>query len=339
MLYNVKVADYEGVLNVSYYNTPYERDKEKGDNENDMFSKKNLRSDKSNAEVGMVCTWHNSKTGKVEIVPEGCHVDINPFDMTTCLAIDEEFAKYVSDEFLPVYDTNAMAKIAQKAMEECQGITRYRKSMDNMKRAKKNIYEISKANKWDLFVTLTVADKEKRYNYDEVRKMVRTKIGHLRTRNKLDFGYLLIEEPHKDGAWHFHGLFNNIDGLTLTKARNPKKNNRLLKDKRGRQKYNIEQFKSIGHNECTYVGDTVAVAKYITKYVTKQLVRDYAGKHLYLCSKGLNRATVLYEELESLEHLPELLEKITGYVPDKVYEKTTQNPYNGTEIRYMEFKK
>jgi hypothetical protein len=87
------------------------------------------------------------------------------------------------------------------------------------------------------------------------------------------------------------------------------------------------------------VGDTVAVAKYITKYVTKQLVREYAGKHLYLCSKGLNRATVLYEELESLEQLPDLLEKVTGYVPDLVFEKNTLNPYNGTAIKYMEFKK
>jgi hypothetical protein len=339
MLYNVKVADYEGVLNVSYYNTPYERNEGKGDDKDDTISKKTSRSDKSDSKGGEPITWHNPKTGKVEIVPEGCHLEINPFDMTACLAIDDEYIKYVSDEFLPVYDTNAMAKLAKKAMEESQGITRYRKSMDNMKRAKKNIYEISKANKWDLFVTLTVADKERRYDYDEVRKMVRTKIGHLRTRNNLDFGYLLIEEPHKDGAWHFHGLFNNIDGLTLTKARNPKKNNRLLKDKRGRQKYNIEQFKSIGHNECTYVSDTVAVAKYITKYVTKQLVREYSGKHLYLCSKGLNRATVLYEELESLEQLPDLLEKVTGYVPDLVFEKNTLNPYNGTEIKYMEFKK
>ena len=79
-------------------------------------------------------------------------------------------------------------------------------------------------------------------------------------------------------------------------------------------------------------------AKYITKYITKTLEDSLPGKK-YLCSKGLNRATVLKTELAELENLPGLLHEIIGYEPELVYETEKENIYTGGKIRYMEFKK
>lgn len=330
MEYNVKIADYEGVLNVSFYETKIER-KDKGEEENENNTKA-VKGSESDTKCYIQATWNNPETGKVEIIPEGFKSELNPFTMTTTLV---PLPEYAPDDFMD--DDELREYVAKKVNEDKEKETA-RQKYNSLTRAKKTIYELSKANKWELFVTFTVADKERRYDLEEVKKMVRTKIGHLRTRKKLTFGYLLIMEQHKDGAWHFHGLFNDIAGLTITNARSPK-SGRLLKTKDGKQIYNVKDFESIGFTEATYVEDTVAVAKYVTKYITKEMEWHYPNKRKYLCSKGLNRATVLLEELESLEQLPELLERITGYQPEKVYEKDAVNPYTNTNIKYMEFKK
>lgn len=332
MVYNVKIADYEGVLNASFYETRIQRKDEAGEEENEN-DKKAVKRRQSDTKHNIQSTWHNPETGKVEIIPEGFRPELDPFTMTTTLVPLPEYMPhdvFMTDEELREYVAKQVEEDRKQADARCK--------YSSLTRAKKNIYEISKANKWDLFVTITVADQDRRYDLDEVKKMVHKKINKLRERKNLTFGYLLIPEQHKDGAWHLHGLFNDIDGLTITKARSAK-TNRLLKTKNGKQVYNIQEFVSIGHNTVTYVEDTVAVAKYITKYITKDMEWHYPNKRKYLCSKGLNRATVTYQEIEDIEHLYELLERIIGYVPEKVFEKETVNPYTQTSIKYMEFKK
>lgn len=331
MVYNAKIADYEGVLNVSFYDTKIQR-KDDGDKLENENNKKAVKRPQSDFKINQQSTWHNPKTGKVEVIPEGFRPELDPFTMTTTLVPFPEYAPYdfMTDEELREY-------VAEKVREEKEKESaRYK--YNHLTRAKKSIYEISKANKWDLFVTFTVADQNRRYDIDEVKKMVRYKIANLRSRKKLTFGYLLILEQHKDGAWHLHGLFNDLHGLTIAKARSPR-TNRLLKTKDGKQIYNVKEFESIGWTESTYVEDTVAVAKYITKYITKDMVWSYPNKKTYLCSKGLNRATVTYQEIEDISELYDLLERIIGYKPDKVYEKDAVNPYTQTNIKYMEFKK
>lgn len=331
MVYNAKICDYEGVLNVSFYETKIERKDKEGEEENENHTKA-VKRPESDTKCYIQATWHNPKTGKVEMIPEGFRPELDPFTMTTTLV---PFPEYAPDEFMT---DEELREYVAKEIEKERKKNEARYKYNHLTRSKKAIYEISKANKWDLFVTFTVADKERRYDLDEVKKMVHKKINKLRERKKLTFGYLLIPEQHKDGAWHLHGLFNDLEGLTITKARSAK-TNRLLKTENGEQVYNIQEFASIGHNTATFVEDTVAVAKYITKYITKEMEWHYPNKRKYLCSKGLNRATVLLEELESLEKLPELLERITGYQPEKVYEKDAVNPYTNTNIKYMEFKK
>lgn len=331
MEYNVKIADYEGVLNVSFYETKIQR-KDDGDELENENNKKAVKRPQSDIKINQQPTWHNPKTGKVEVIPEGFIPELDPFTMTTTLV---PLPEYAPDDFMD--DDELREYVAKKVKEDKEKETA-RQKYNSLTRAKKTIYEISKANKWELFVTFTVADKERRYDLEEVKKMIRIKIMNLRNRKKLSFGYLLIMEQHKDGAWHFHGLFNDIAGLTITEARSPK-TKRLLKTKDGKQIYNVKDFESIGFTETTYVADTVAVAKYITKYITKEMEWNYPNKKKYLCSKGLNRATVTYQEIEDIEQIYELLERIIGYAPDKVYEKDAVNPYTQTNIKYMEFKK
>ena len=65
----------------------------------------------------------------------------------------------------------------------------------------------------------------------------------------------------------------------------------------GRQIMNWKRYaESFGYVTCEPIRNLEATAKYITKYITKDLVSSQVGlnKNLYLCSHGLNRAETIY---------------------------------------------
>lgn len=151
---------------------------------------------------------------------------------------------------------------------------------NSCKRAKNKVYDISRSNQWDWFVTLTLnSENVNRFDYEECIKKVSQWLWNMRKRCATDLKYLIVPEQHKDGAFHFHGLFKNAQGLEFTDSGR--------KDSKGRKIYNIGKY-SLGWTTATPVGVQEAVTKYITKYTTKNLAESIFGKKKYFASRNLN---------------------------------------------------
>jgi hypothetical protein len=151
---------------------------------------------------------------------------------------------------------------------------------NSLKRSKNRIYDISRANNWDWFITLTLnQDKVDRYDYDDCVNKVRKWFNNMKNRCETDLKYLLVPEQHKDGAFHFHGLLKDAQGLEFI--------NSGKKDAQGREIYNIGKYK-LGWTTATAVDKQEGVTKYITKYTTKSLTENIFGKRKYLNSRNLN---------------------------------------------------
>ena len=97
-----------------------------------------------------------------------------------------------------------------------------------------------------------------------------------RQRKSPGFRYLLVPEQHKDGAFHFHGLFMGIAPSDLVI-----------------NEYGYLDFvpyrDKFGFCSLSRIQDFYACANYITKYISKDMFQNIPapGTHLYFASKGL----------------------------------------------------
>ena len=155
------------------------------------------------------------------------------------------------------------------------------------KRSKNMIYKLACNNKpWDYFVTFTFnSDKVDRYNFSDVSKKLSNWIDNIKRKyNCKDMGYIIVPEKHKDGAWHFHGLFKNCDNLNFIDSG--------IKDNQGRTIYNISNYK-FGFTTATKLSDIDKAVSYILKYISKDLfVDNLKGKKRYWRSKNLEMPAV-----------------------------------------------
>ena len=76
----------------------------------------------------------------------------------------------------------------------------------SVRQSRKTLRDILLRNKFEWFVTLTIA--EDRYDAERSIKKVLTWLKNQRMRNGL-FKYVMVTEQHKDGARHFHAVFGN----------------------------------------------------------------------------------------------------------------------------------
>lgn len=166
----------------------------------------------------------------------------------------------------------------------------------SISRTKSRVTELALCNPWEYFVTLTL-DKEKynRHDLATFKKHLSKFLNNLRFRYGWDIKYLLIPEQHKDGAWHMHGLFMGIptSELSLFSLHDHLPMKVLAMLGAGRKIMNWMRYaQSFGYVTCEPIRNLEATAKYITKYITKDLVSSQVGlnKKLYLCSQGLSRA-------------------------------------------------
>lgn len=154
-----------------------------------------------------------------------------------------------------------------------------RSVMNSLKRAKNKIYDLSRANVWDWFVTLTFApDKVNRYDYSDCTKKLSKWLNNMKT-DCPGFKYLVVPELHKDGAYHFHGLFAGCDSLGIVPSGHC--------DASGNEIYNIGRYK-MGFTTATRIRINDAATKYITKYTTKDLMDNTTGRKKYWSSRNLN---------------------------------------------------
>lgn len=165
----------------------------------------------------------------------------------------------------------------------------------SLNRSRNTIMQYARSNQWDIFVTLTFSSVYDRTDYLFLLNKLRKWLDNLKSRKCPDLAYLIVPEEHKNievngkRAYHFHGLFANIDGLSLTPAFSP--SGRALFTNKGLRIYNLSDYK-LGFSTATYVTDTFRCTTYITKYVTKALCIRQKFKRRFLCSHNLNKPIV-----------------------------------------------
>lgn len=167
-----------------------------------------------------------------------------------------------------------------------KGTQNTEKLLNNITRAKTNIREYALCNKWDFWCTFTINPKKyNRYHLNDYIKDFTEFIHNYNRRKEEKCRYLFIPEQHKDGAWHIHGF---ISGITETD---------IYTNKFGYFAWKQYEEK-FGFISMTKLDDDIEkLASYCLKYMSKDLeksVKDL-NAHLYYCSKGLNKAEVLFK--------------------------------------------
>lgn len=155
----------------------------------------------------------------------------------------------------------------------------------NLARRKRRIREYALCNDWQYFVTLTLAEgKQDRFDLALFYKRFGQWVGNYNKRYGTRLAYLIIPEQHKNGAWHAHGLFNNVADASVC-----------------RNEYgylDIPSYrKRFGFISLSAVKDKNRTASYITKYVTKacQASDLDKGRNGFLASRGLQLSEKLDE--------------------------------------------
>ena len=164
---------------------------------------------------------------------------------------------------------------------------------NNLSRAKSRVFELACCNPWELFVTLTINQtKLNRYDLPTFRHDLSAFLYNWRARKGDNIRYLLIPERHKDGAWHMHGFImglpvERLHRFELSEKLPVKIINRI---QQGKAVYTWQAYADkFGFADIERIENLEASAKYITKYVTKDVLRSVTdlGAHVYYASKGL----------------------------------------------------
>lgn len=174
----------------------------------------------------------------------------------------------------------------------------------NVRRASCSIEELSLCNSWDFFITLTLSPKlvRDRLDLDAWHKGLSRWLYDLGRRvYHSHISYVLVPELHKSRTgWHMHGL---VSGL-------PKEALRLFtldehlpvyirkKLKSGELVYDWPAYRDkYGFCDIEPILSPDACSRYVSKYITKgslSTANDVCkGRHLYYCSRGLLRRTLL----------------------------------------------
>ncbi len=171
---------------------------------------------------------------------------------------------------------------------------------DSVYRARKQVEGLARCNKWKYFITLTF-DKAKvdRYDYDACTEAIKYWIDCMR-RKYPGIKYILVPEPHKDGAWHFHGLVGGCDLDMVTRGK--------AKGSDGRY-YTVYRMSyddyNLGRTDISMVFTSGRVAYYISKYIRKCMNFVPFGRKRYWASRNLVKVSdctvkYLFKDVERL---------------------------------------
>lgn len=181
----------------------------------------------------------------------------------------------------------------------------------SLSRSRKRIFEAAACNPWEWFFTGTLdACKCDRFDVDATFKRLSQFIRDYRKASGNDVKYLIVPERHKNGAWHFHGLLNGLPVDALHKfslsERLPLRIRKTIQS--GTDVYEWREYsRRFGYTTLTRVRDENAVACYVTKYITKDVIKTAAAagyRHLYYISKGLQKPATIAESYCSTSYTP-----------------------------------
>lgn len=276
-------------------------------------------------------TGYNARAKKF---PNG-HVQIALFDKPIfCNTEYDDMMNEIRKEksFNQDIQDNKTQKVKRVLSEEEQ----LENAIRSGKRAKKKIADYARSNEWDWFLTHTFDNESvDRYDYNACKKKMTKWLNNIRSRYAPNLKYLVVPEQHKDGAWHFHTLLANCGKITFLRATNPH-NDLPLSDKKGRPLFNLTNWK-YGFTTATRVTNTLGVARYILKYITKSLCENTMGKQRYFVSENLDLPEVIKLCIETFGLIDDvliLLDRlgISDYVVSNVKDIST----DFLNVRYIE---
>ena len=219
------------------------------------------------------------------------------------------------------------AKQKEKKETENKGVKdEERSNKVSQNRTIQKIYEITRSNMWDYFITLTFnPEKVDSFNYEEVTQKLSDWLHNLKKWYAPDLRYIIVPELHKSGRYHFHGMLANcgnmnfIDSGKVTASGDPI--------------YNIGNY-NLGFTTATRIKDNQRVSAYITKYITKELCASTTGKKRYWASRNLDKA-VIEEYVLKKSEIDDMIDSLTENID---YAKTLDVPVLDQKVRIYEVK-
>lgn len=163
------------------------------------------------------------------------------------------------------------------------------KSKNNIVRAKNAITDIVLANDFKYFFTLTFNTNYDRFDLSQLRSAWKKQLRLIRELYHIDVKYLIVPEQHKNGAWHFHGFFNE----NIQETFKINENGYIV----------INELVKLGFHNVQKIEKKERVASYVTKYISKNLANGIKGfKHSYFCSLGLSKGLTGEDIIYNNEH-------------------------------------
>lgn len=184
--------------------------------------------------------------------------------------------------------------VKNRGFEDCCSVSSFLKKeedsigggklLNNLARARTKIFEYAICNNFEYFVTLTLNCDRDRHDLSSYIKDLGQMIRNYRRLYDVSIQYLLIPEQHADGAWHMHGLL-----LGLPESHLRKNENEYME-----WPYYTDRF---GFMSIDKIKNHLAVSKYITKYISKNMKNTEIEKNkkLYYVSRGLKRPEKIKE--------------------------------------------
>lgn len=209
----------------------------------------------------------------------------------------------------------------------------------SVNRTVNQIYAISRANRWEYFITLTLDPKKlDSTDFSLVSGKLNIWTNNLKKRYAPDLKYIIVPELHKDKSkWHFHGLFANIGKMPLSfsgKVCVGRFVYEYAKKPFATKIYNLPLWK-YGFSTATIIRDSSKASSYITKYITKDLSHILQNQHRYLASQNVDKPL---ERVFNIDY-DELTRIYSKYLGQITYMSAVKLPGAGQEIVYMELDK
>ena len=160
----------------------------------------------------------------------------------------------------------------------------YKPCYSSLRRTKSLVRDIIICNDFRLFCTFTFNPKKvDSFKFSSCRRAMSIWLHNQYNRSReqgIRFKYIIIPERHKSGRWHFHALISGyIGSLKPSGQVTP-----YL-----RPIYNITSFRS-GFTTAVEIDDSQAVADYVTKYITKDLIQEF-NRRRFFASRNLIKPT------------------------------------------------
>lgn len=166
----------------------------------------------------------------------------------------------------------------------------------SIRQTKTTITDYVLSNNFEIFATFTFSPKKvDRFDIDACKYKLRKWLQRQREKNP-NLKYVIVPEKHKNGAIHFHAIFENIDTFTL-------KRTKIKQD--GRDVFSMTDWR-FGFSNVKFIdSNRFKVAAYITKYITKDMIQ-IENKKRYWSSRNLALPEKFYNAVDEFQIRPDL---------------------------------